>query len=116
MNYLLLFSIILLSQPSVGQIFVNRTDINKLEVGTHIQVEAGYYVTPKLKVSVDYGQELSGQNHSKVTLDGGFGEKEFNSPVEVLNFFLTNGWELVDFSFVLSEARVYTYVLKRVKR
>jgi len=113
MKYFILFSFVCLSNICFGQILIAGTDINKLEPGTHIQVEAAYYTGAKLRVSVDYGQELDGRSVKQVTVDEGDGKKEFNSPTHALNFFLTNGWELVDTNVVIAEARVYHFVLKR---
>ena len=111
-----LFILILIGQACYGQIFINNTDINKLESGTHILVEAGYYSGAKLKVSVDYGQQIEGRNLKQVTVDEGSEKKVFKSPADALNFFLINGWELVDFSITQSDSRTYTYVLKRRKQ
>lgn len=108
--------LILISQTCYGQIFVDATDINKLESGTHILVEAGYYTGAKLRVSVDYGQEIEGRNIKQVTVDEGSGKKVFKTPADALNFFLRNGWELVDFSVTQAESRIYTYILKKGKQ
>jgi len=104
-------------QISYGQIVVNGTDINKLESGTHIQVHAWEF-NSKVTVTVDYGQEreFDGRNISIAMVDDGSQKKVFKSPVNALNFFLTNGWELVDFAVTVSENQVdYTYIFKRQK-
>jgi hypothetical protein len=114
----MLFILVLTMRISYGQIVVNGTDINKLESGTHIQVHAQEF-NSKVTVTVDYGQEreFDGRKISKAMVDDGAEKKVFKSPVNALNFFLTNGWELVDFAVTVNELQVdYTYLLKRQKQ
>ncbi len=120
MKLIQLLFLILISQLTYGQIFVGGNDINKLEAGTHIQVEAQYFgagLGSRLIVYVDYGQNFERGNSSVlVTNEQGDEKKVFNTPAETLNFFLKNGWELVDFDAVIQERRLYTYLLKRAKQ
>lgn len=118
MKYPMLFILVLTLQISYGQIMVNGTDINKLESGTHIQVHASEF-NSKVTVTVDYGQEreFDGRKISKAMVDDGSQKKVFKSPVNALNFFVTNGWELVNFAVTVSESQLnYTYLLKRQKQ
>lgn len=120
MKVIQLLLLILVSQVGYGQIFVNGHDINKLEPGTHIQVEAQYLglgLGSRLAVYVDHGQAFEREtNYAIVTNEQGNEKKVFNTPVEALNYFLKNGWELVDFDTTISERRLYTYLLKRAKQ
>jgi hypothetical protein len=108
--------LILISHVTYGQIYIGGKDINKLEIGTHIQVEAQYFglgLASRLIVLVDYGQKYEKGFSYNVTNEQGNEKKEFDTPAETLNFFLKNGWELVDFDAVIQERRLYTYLLKR---
>lgn len=119
MKLIQLLLLISISQVSFGQIFVGGNDINKLEAGTHIQVEAQYLgagLGSRLMILVDYGQNFERGISYNVTNEQGNEKKEFKTPVEALNFFLKNGWELVDFDTVIQERRLYTYLLKRAKQ
>lgn len=115
MKYVNLVLFISLAQVSYGQIFVNGTDLNKVEEGTYIQVHAEYPVGARLRVYIDYGQDTDGKR-DKMSVEEGSKLKEFNSPVEALNLFTKNGWELVDTNVTLSQARIYTYLLRRKKQ
>lgn len=120
MKLIRLLILISISHAGYGQVFVNGKDLSTLESGTHIQVEAQYLglgLGSRLAVYVDYGQTFEkATNYSIVTNEQGNERKVFNTPVEVLNFFLKNGWELVDFDTTISERRLYTYLLKRAKQ
>ena len=120
MKLIQLLLLILVSQVSYAQIFVNGHNINNLETGTHIQVEAQYQglgLGSRLVVYVDHGQKFErGTNYALITNEQGTEKKVFDTPAEMLNFFLNNGWELVDFETTISERRLYTYLLKRVKQ
>jgi hypothetical protein len=111
--------LILISHVTYGQIYIGGKDINKLEAGTLIQVEAQYLgagLMSRLMILVDYGQKYEKGTSYSVTNEQGNEKTEFNTPVETLNFFLKNGWELVDFDAVIQERRLYTYLLKRAKQ
>lgn len=115
MRYINLVFFILLVQMSYGQILIKGIDINQVDDGTYIQVHAEYPVGARLRVYVDYGQEINGKREN-MSIEEGSGFKEFKSPVDALNFFTKNGWELAETSITLSEARIYTYILRRKRQ
>lgn len=96
-----------------AQIVIDGQDINELEDVQYLEVVCfGKFLQNKLQVRVNYGQQFNGFKKSTILVDNK--PKDFNSTVDVLNFFYKNGWEYKD-ALVLAIAgnNYYHYYLQR---
>ncbi|VBB48593.1 conserved exported hypothetical protein [uncultured Paludibacter sp.] len=74
------------------------------------------FLTTKVKINVDYGQETSFWNQAakQKVLDENGKEIKFNSMVDALNYMGTQGWEFVQaFAVTMGNTNVYHFLMKR---
>lgn len=77
-----------------SQVIVNDVDVNQMDVKYVELVGQRAFGFGKVKVIVDYGQEMKLFQSQKIKSADGTNAK-FNSMVDALNFMDANGWELV---------------------
>lgn len=109
-GFLFLFCI-----PIFAQVFVGDVDINKLDIEYCEIVGQRKFLSSKVKVTVDYGQKRGDVSKSKIK-DANGKTKSFLGIIDALNFMNKNGWEWAD-SFIVThkEKLVYHYLLKKMK-
>jgi len=91
-------------------IYVNETDINKLDI-KYCELRVGQPLNPtKVKIFVDYGQAFSIKRQNIMTPDKKV--VKFNSPMHALNFMDQNGWSYVEQVAVQTgETTTYKYLM-----
>jgi hypothetical protein len=106
-----LLSILSFSGPVFSQsIYVNETDINKLDI-KYCELRVGQPLNPtKVKIFVDYGQAFSVKRQNIMTPDKKL--VKFNSPMHALNFMDQNGWSYVEqVAIQAGETTTYKYLM-----
>jgi hypothetical protein len=96
-----------------AQVIVDGVDINKMDLHyVELVGQTRFISLTKIKVFVDYGQELSWRQQ---TIEDNSGERaSFNSMVEALNFMHENGWEFVSNYHINNDGSLmYHYILQR---
>jgi len=104
---LVFFVISFLSQKSFSQVIVDDVNINELGIDV-IELLAVPKSYVEYSIYVDYGVKWKLFKRQKISNKDGV-LQEFNTPIASLNFFLSNGWELVQYSRVSSSV---SYILK----
>ena len=91
-------------------VYVNETDINKLDI-KYCELRVGQPLNPtKVKIFVDYGQAFSIKRQNIMTQDKKV--VKFNSPMHALNFMDQNGWSYVEQVAVQTgETTTYKYLM-----
>jgi hypothetical protein len=110
----LLIIVIMMSFVSYAQVFVNDVDINKLEGVKYVELlGTSKFLSTKLVVSVDYGQEQKLFKSQRIKDDSGK-TQDFNSIIDALNFMELNGWEFVNnYTVTVGQQNVYHYLLRK---
>ncbi len=68
----------------------------------------------KVKIDIDYGQEVSFWNQDRRLRDENGKSVKFNSMVDALNYMGTLGWEFVQaYVVTVGQQNVYHWLLKR---
>ena len=95
-----------------SQVFVNETDINKLDI-KYCELRVGQPLNPtKVKIFVDYGQAFSIKRQNIMTPDKKV--VKFNSPMHALNFMDQNGWSYEEQVAVQTgETTTYKYLMRK---
>ena len=73
-------------------------------------------MTAKVKIDVDFGQEVSIWNqHSKRVIKDETGKEiKFNSMMDALNYMGTQGWEFVQaYAITMGNTNVYHFLMRR---
>ena len=73
-------------------------------------------LTTKVKIEVDYGQEVSffNQYKKRVVRDDSGKQMKFNSMIDALNYMGTQGWEFVQaYAITMGNTNVYHFLMKR---
>jgi hypothetical protein len=71
------------------------------------------FLTNKVTVSIDYGQEMKYFSDQRIKDDAGNPIK-FNSMIDALNYMAKNGWEhLQAYAITMGNTNVYHHLLKR---
>ena len=93
-------------------VYVNETDINKLDI-KYCELRVGQPLNPtKVKIFVDYGQAVSIKRQNIMTPDKKI--VKFNSPMHALNFMDQNGWSYVEQVAVQTgETTTYKYLMTK---
>ena len=105
------------SQVSKDNIKVDTISITKKFVYCEI-IGTGSLFSTKVKIDIDYGQEVSFWNQDRRLKDENGKSVKFNSMVDALNYMGTLGWEFVQ-AYVVSitslggQQSVYHWLLKR---
>jgi len=79
-------------------------------------VGTGSLFSTKVKIEIDYGQEVSfwNQANGRTLKDDSGNAIKFNSMVDALNYMGTKGWEFVQaYNVLKSNQDVYHWLLKR---
>jgi hypothetical protein len=119
----LIFICVLFTQISFSQVSKNNLAIDT----SHVKVNYTYceilgtggLFSTKVKIDIDYGQEVSFWNQDRRLKDEQGKSIKFNSMVDALNYMGTLGWEFVQAYVVTSSAglggqqNVYHWLLKR---
>jgi hypothetical protein len=97
-----------------AQIEVDGTTINDIDIEYVELVGRQKFLSLKIKVFVDYGQDFSWKQQ---TIRGADGKNmAFNSMVDALNFMNENGYEYVNNYLVQTDNEVtYRYLLRKKK-
>lgn len=108
--------VLLLYIPIFSQVYVGDVDINKLDIEYCEVVGQRKFLGLKAKITVDYGQKRVALWKSKIKDENGK-TMSFMGVMGALNFMYKNGWEYVD-SFIIShkEQLVYHYLLRKKKK
>ena len=106
----------LIAQLTYSQVFVEDQNINDLNIEyvELVGVNTSMFGV-KIKVYVDYGQEVKFLKADKIKDNNGKIMK-FNTMIHALNFMKENGWEYVNYSeSVIGSKLRYVYLLKKSK-
>lgn len=112
--YLFLLLSSLAISAANAQIVVDGVDINKIEELQYCQIVAqAKFLSAKVTIAIDYGQEPSYGRATKI-IDRHGKPVVFNSVIQALNFMYDNGWKYLD-AYTLTEgnSNVYHYTLER---
>ncbi len=102
--------------PNFSQVFVGDVDINKLDIEYCEIVGRRKFLSLKAKVTVDYGQKRGDVSKSKIKDENGK-TMSFLGMIDALNFMNNNGWEYADsFTITHGEKLVYHYLLRKKKK
>jgi len=115
--FVLFLSQMSFSQVSKDNIIIDSVSVTKSYVYCEIVGTAGLLST-KVKIDIDYGQEVSFWNQDRRLKDENGKSIKFNSMVDALNYMGTLGWEFVQAYVVTipsmgSQQNVYHWLLKR---
>ena len=115
--FLILFSQMSFSQVSKENIKIDSVLVTKNYVYCEI-LGTGSLFSTKVKIDIDYGQEVSFWNQDRRLKDENGKSVKFNSMVDALNYMGTLGWEFVQ-AYVVTvpsmggQQNVYHWLLKR---
>ena len=115
--FFILFSQMSFSQVSKDNIKVDSISVTKKYVYCEI-LGTGSLFSTKVKIDIDYGQEVSFWNQDRRLKDENGKSVKFNSMVDALNYMGTLGWEFVQ-AYVVTipsmggQQNVYHWLLKR---
>ncbi|MFN4911398.1 MAG: hypothetical protein ACK5G8_09185 [Flavobacteriales bacterium] len=90
----ILMALGLMSFGARAQVVVDGTNINDLDIKYVELVGQAKFLSLKIKVFVDYGQDFSWK--PQVIKNTAGKNAAFNSMIEALNFMEANGWEYVN--------------------
>lgn len=99
-----------------AQVVVGDVNINEIPEVQFCQVLAATkFLTNKVVITIDYGQEIKWGSGSSQVLDPATGKRRtFNSVIDAINYMEANGWEYVDSIVVTIETQnVYHYHFRR---
>ena len=102
--FLLVSVLVLFVFSSYAGVVVNGVDINKEDIRYCELLAHGKWLSTKVSIVVDYGQETKLFSKDQ-KIQGSDGKtKKFHSVIDALNFMDKNGWEHVD-SYFLTEGK-----------
>ena len=108
---LMVFTFSLSNAQTVNDIPISEVDVEYLQI-----VGTSKFMSAKLNIQIDLGQNTKFFSSGKETLVKGSDGKsiEFNSMVDALNFMSSNGYELIQAYVInVSNQNVYHYLMKR---
>ncbi len=120
MKYLIL--ILLFSTTSVFSQTVNDVPFAEIEADYITVLAYSKFMSNKLKVHVDFGQFNSIWRTKDTKFRGRDGKNvEFNSIAHLLNYFSSNGYDLIDTNIYAMDAAIghtvyYTVIMRKSKR
>lgn len=114
---LVIFLNLFICGTCLAQVYVNGVAIDTVNTPFCQLICSNAGVWTKASIVIDYGQRYvdTGLNRQKIA---GADQKPitFNSPIDILNFMVRQGWELVSFKTTGGgENVVFIYLLKRKK-
>jgi hypothetical protein len=115
--FIILFSQMSFSQVSKDNLKVDSISVTKKYVYCEI-LGTGSLFSTKVKIDIDYGQEVGFWNQDRRLKDENGKSVKFNSMVDALNYMGTLGWEFVQ-AYVVTmpsmggQQNVYHWILKR---
>ena len=96
-----------------AQVNVDGIDINTKENLEYVEILGVGKLNGQVVISIDYGQKRKLFKPSVIKGPDGK-NRAFNSMVDALNFFNSNGWEYVNsYAVTIGNSNVYHYLLKR---
>jgi len=109
-----LIAVVLCTQLSYSQVFVEDQNINELDI-RYVQL-VGVNTSmfgKKMKIYVDYGQKAKFMIADGIKSTNGE-KKRFNSMIDALNFMNKNGWKYVNYTEAIYGSKLrYIYLLEK---